>query len=93
MEEAVTMFLPGELAQIGDWWRSMTALLGWSAVREHGVCAHVILMAGEMAEFAQKIRTVPEYDVVQILSAQGADQPFDERVRVAPGFLVQVDVP
>ena|ERR1022692_4533759 len=74
------MFLPGELAQIGDWWRWMAALFGWSAARERAVRARLIVIAGELAEFAPKI-PVPEYDVVQILAAQGADQPFDERVR------------
>ena len=35
------------------------------------MCARLIVIAGEVAELAQKIRTVPEYDVVRILSAQG----------------------
>ena len=81
MEEAAAMFLPGELAQIGDWWRRIAASFGWSAARERAMCARLIVIASELAELAQKIRTVPEYDVVQILSAQSADQPFDERVR------------
>ena len=75
------MFLPGELAQIGDCWRGMAASLGRSAARERPMCARLNVIASELAELAQKIRTVPEHDVVQILSAQGADQPFDERVR------------
>ena len=75
------MFLPVELAQIGDWWRRMAASFGWSAARERAMCARLIVIASELAKLAQKIRTVPEYYVVQILSAQGADQPFDERVR------------
>ena len=43
--------------------------------------AHVVVVAGKLAELALKIQTVPEHDVVQILSADSADQPFDEWVR------------
>jgi hypothetical protein len=43
--------------------------------------AHVIVVASESGELALKIHTIPEQDVVQILSPDGADQPFDERVR------------
>jgi hypothetical protein len=60
------MFLPGELAQIGDWWRRMAASFGWGAAHERAMCARLIVIAGELTELAQKIRTVPEYDVVQI---------------------------
>jgi hypothetical protein len=45
------------------------------------VDAHVIVVASELAELALKIQTVPEQYVIQILSADSADQPFDERVR------------
>jgi hypothetical protein len=60
------MFLPGELAQIGDWWRRMAASFGWGAAHERAMCARLIVIAGELAELAQKIRTVPEYDVVHL---------------------------
>jgi hypothetical protein len=45
------------------------------------VDAHVIVVAGKLAELTLKIQTVPEQYVIQILSADSADQPFDERVR------------
>jgi hypothetical protein len=52
------------------------------------VDAHVIVVAGKLAELALKIQTVPEHDVVQILSADSADQPFDERVGAVHGGTV-----
>ena len=42
--------------------------------------AHVIVVASESGELALKIQTTPEQDVVEILSPDGADQSFDERV-------------
>ena len=47
--------------------------------------AHVIVVASELAELALKIQTVPEQYVIQILSADSADQPFDERVGAGHG--------
>jgi len=41
----------------------------------------MIVVARELIELALKIHTTPEQDVVQILSPDGADQPFDERMR------------
>ena len=43
--------------------------------------ARLIVVASESGELALKIESVPEPEVVQILSPDGADQPFDERVR------------
>jgi hypothetical protein len=45
------------------------------------VDARLIVVASESGELALKIHTTPEEDVVQMLSPDGADQPFDERVR------------
>jgi hypothetical protein len=45
------------------------------------VNAHIIVVAGEFAELAPRIRLVPEHVMVEILSADWADQPFDEWVR------------
>jgi hypothetical protein len=45
------------------------------------VDALFIVVAGKLAELALKIQAVPEQYVIQILSADSADQPFDERVR------------
>jgi hypothetical protein len=45
------------------------------------VDARLIVVASESGELALKIQSVPEPEVVQILSPHGADQPFDERVR------------
>ena len=39
---------------------------------------HRVAATAEMAKLAQKIRTVPEHDAVQILSAHCSDQLFDE---------------
>ena len=43
--------------------------------------AHFIVVAGKLAELTLKIQTAPEQYVIQLLSADSADQPFDERVR------------
>ena len=42
--------------------------------------ARLIVVASESGELALKIQTTPEQDVVEILSPDGADQSFDERV-------------
>jgi hypothetical protein len=44
------------------------------------VDARLIVVASESGELALKIQSVPEPELVQILSADGADQSFDERV-------------
>ena len=69
-----------------NWRRSAIGGEGWPRCSDgvrpaRALCARLIVIAGQSAELAQKVRTVPEYDVLQMLSAQGADQPFDERVR------------
>ena len=43
--------------------------------------ARLIAVASESGELVLKIQSVPEPEVVQMLSPRGADQPFDERVR------------
>ena len=55
-------------------------MLGWCFPRERAVDAHFIVAVGKLAELALKIQTVPEQYVIQILSPDSADQPFDERV-------------
>jgi hypothetical protein len=45
------------------------------------VDARLIVVTSESGELALKIQSVPEPEVVQILSPDGADQPFNERVR------------
>jgi hypothetical protein len=45
------------------------------------VDARLIVVASESGELALKIQSVPEQDVIQILSPKGADQPFNKRVR------------
>jgi hypothetical protein len=40
----------------------LAALLGWCLPRERIIDAHLILVAGELAELALKIQTVPEQD-------------------------------
>jgi hypothetical protein len=45
------------------------------------VDARLIVVASESGELTLKIQLVPEPGLVQILSPDGADQSFDERVR------------
>jgi len=77
----MTVCLPGELPQQGDSGRSTASLCGRSFPRERAVDARLIVVASESGELALKIESVPEPEVVQILSPAGADQWFDERVR------------
>jgi hypothetical protein len=44
------------------------------------VDARLIVVTSESGELALKIQTTPEQDVVEILSPDGADQSFDERM-------------
>ena len=55
-------------------------MFGGGFPRERAVDARFIIVGGESIELALKIQTSPEQDPVQVLSANGADQPFDERV-------------
>jgi hypothetical protein len=57
------------------------SLFGRSILRERAVDARLIVVASESGELALKIQSVPEPEVVQILSPDGADQPFNERMR------------
>src|ERR1700687_2306379 len=77
----MTVCLPGELPEQGDSERSTASLFGRSFPRERAVDARLIVVASESGELALKIQSVPEPEVVQILSPDDADQPFDERVR------------
>jgi hypothetical protein len=81
VEKPVAVYLPGELLQMGDSRWSTAALFGGGFPPERAVDARFIIAGGESIELALKIQTSPEQDVVQVLSANGADQPWVERVR------------
>jgi hypothetical protein len=60
---------------MGDSRWSTAALFGGGFPRERAVDARFIIVGGESIELALKIQTSPEQDLVQVLSANGADQP------------------
>ena len=58
-----------------------TGALRWRGTVERAVHARSVVIVPKCIQLPHQIRYVPEEDAVEIFSANGADQPFDERMR------------
>ena len=75
------MLLPSVLIKRSRSRGFCTGALRWRGTVERAVHARSVVIVPKGIQLPHQIRYVPEEDAVEIFSANGADQPFDERMR------------
>jgi hypothetical protein len=59
----------------------LASALCWRGAVKRAVDAEFVVIIPECLELAREVDRVPEELAIEILAADGADQPFDERMR------------
>lgn len=59
----------------------LASALFWRGAVKRSVDPKFVVIIPECIELAREVDRVPEELAIEILAADGADQPFDERVR------------
>ena len=82
VEQASAVGSPDEVTQIGrsGCLYSAVALRGRSTT-EPRVNASLIVVERKSFQFALQVQTIPEEDLIEVLTSHGADEPLDEWVR------------
>src|SRR6202795_2236835 len=75
------MLLPSVLIKRSRSRGFCTDMLRWRGTVERAVHAKGVVKVPKCLQVPHQIGYVPEEDAVEIFSANGADQPFDERMR------------
>jgi len=58
-----------------------TAALRWRSTTKPRVNAPLIVVESKSFQFALHVQTIPEEDLIEVLTSNGSDEPLDERVR------------
>ena len=74
------MLLPAELIQSGLGGKSNSGGFLRRIAVEPAMGAMIVVIGLEIRQFPPQVVGIPEKRVVEIFSANGPDQPFDERV-------------
>ena len=82
VEQASAVGSPDEVTQIGrsGCLYSAVSLRGRSTI-EPRVNASLIVVDRKSFQFALQVQTIPEEDLIEVLTSHGADEPLDEWVR------------
>ena len=82
VEQASAVGSPDEVTQVGHSASVYTAAaLRGRSTTEPRVNAPLIVVDGKSFQFALQVQTIPEEDLIKVLTPHSSDEPLDERVR------------